>query len=221
LIKTVLTGTFAGFSGLSLLSGCSGNMKETEISPLEDLMREHGLLQRILLIYDTCRNHLINSEHFPNQALTRSAAIIRDFVENYHEKLEEDYVFPCFEKVNQLTDLVKILRQQHKIGRMITDRIKDLSVKDPFSSGESQHLITLLKAFNNMYRPHASREDTVLFPALGMTISRNEFNNLGEIFENKEHQLFGSGGFETMVERVEAIEKQLNIYDLSKFNPSF
>jgi hypothetical protein len=70
-----------------------------------------------------------------------------------------------------------------------------------------------------MYRPHAASEDTILFPALKKIISKNEYFALGEDFEKKEHELFGSKGFETTVEKVSAIEKQLGIDDLSKFNP--
>ena len=41
----------------------------------------------------------------------------------------------------------------------------------------------------------------------------------GEDFEKKENQLFGDGGFEKNVARVEAIEKTLGIYDLALFTP--
>ena len=70
-----------------------------------------------------------------------------------------------------------------------------------------------------MYRPHEAREDTILFPALRSIVSEHEFDALGEEFETKEHQLFGKEGFEGEVEKVGEIEKQLGIYDLSKFTP--
>jgi len=83
----------------------------------------------------------------------------------------------------------------------------------------TQKLIKLLTNFNVMYRPHEAREDTILFPALRKIISKNEYFALGEDFEDKEHELFGEDGFEAMVEKVADIEKQLGIYDLSKFTP--
>ena len=79
-------------AGTLLLSGCKGDGgDEKEVSPPEDLMQEHGLLNRVLLIYDACRLHLINNESFAMEALNGSAGIIRTFVEDYHEKQEEDY----------------------------------------------------------------------------------------------------------------------------------
>ena len=70
-----------------------------------------------------------------------------------------------------------------------------------------------------MHRPHEAREDTVLFPALRQIVSKHEFDSLGEDFEKKEHQLFGEDGFEKIVDRVAAIEKELGIDDLSQFTP--
>jgi hemerythrin-like domain-containing protein len=84
---------------------------------------------------------------------------------------------------------------------------------------DTHKLIKLLSSFNTMYRPHEAREDTILFPALRKIISKNEYFALGEDFEDKEHELFGEDGFEVMVEKVAVIEKQLGIYDLSKFTP--
>jgi len=85
---------------------------------------------------------------------------------------------------------------------------------------DMQKLASLLTAFNTMYRPHESREDTVLFPAFRKLVSRHEYDSLGEEFENNEHKRFGQDGFETMVAKVADIEKQLGIYDLSQFTPS-
>ena len=123
-IKTGLI-TIAGIATLTALSECKDKEEgeEKEVSPPEDLMQEHGLLNRVLLIYDTCKIHLVNKESFPMEAITNAAGIVRTFVEDYHEKQEENYLFPRFEKANQLTDLVQTLRQQHKAGRVVTDQI--------------------------------------------------------------------------------------------------
>jgi len=70
-----------------------------------------------------------------------------------------------------------------------------------------------------MYNPHEAREDTVLFPAFRKLVRSSEFSALGEEFEEREHSLFGDDSFESMVDRVAAIEKRLGIFDLSQFTP--
>jgi hemerythrin-like domain-containing protein len=217
--KGLILGTLAGISGLGLVNGCKEESEE-EVTPAEDLMREHGVLNRILLIYDSCKLNLINNLSFDLAVLDNSAQIIRTFIEDYHEKLEEDFLFPRFEKANQLTDLVSVLRSQHKAGRILTDQIIQFSkLKSLNNANETQKIIKLLTDFNGIYRPHESREDTILFPAIKKIISKNEYYSLGEDFEDKEHELFGHDGFDSIVEKVASIEKQLGIYDLSLFTP--
>jgi hemerythrin-like domain-containing protein len=220
--KGIKITAITGIVGIALFGGCNEKEEEEgqEVSPPEDLMQEHGLLNRVLLIYDTCRIHLVNKEDFPIEALSNSANIIRTFVEDYHEKQEENYLFPRFEKANQLTDLVSVLRQQHQAGRNITDQVIQLTKSSMRADNENQTLIQLLTSFNTMYRPHEAREDTVLFPAFRKIVSKNEYDSLGEEFEKNEHKLFGEDGFDTMVNRVSDIERSLNIYELSKFTPA-
>jgi hemerythrin-like domain-containing protein len=219
--RGIFLGALTGVAGLGLITGCK-NETDEGVSPAEDLMREHGVLNRILLIYDTCRLHLVNNEQFDEDVLSNSAQMIRTFIEDYHEKLEEDFLFPRFEKANKLTDLVQVLRKQHKAGRILTDLILQFgAVKSPANTDRAQNLIKLINDFNVMYRPHEAREDTVLFPALRKIVSENEYFAMGENFEDREHELFGKDGFETIVEKVADIEKQLGIYDLSMFTPTW
>ncbi|HEY6953690.1 MAG TPA: hemerythrin domain-containing protein [Flavisolibacter sp.] len=222
-VKKGLIVTLAGVSALKLLPGCQAKEDEDEegqkVSPPEDLMQEHGLLNRVLLIYDTCRIQLINKASFPREALSNAANVIRTFVEDYHEKQEEQYLFPRFQKAQQLTDLVHILLQQHQAGRRLTDEIMQLTKSPSTTEAESQRLVQLLTSFNAMYRPHEAREDTVLFPAFRKIVSKHEYDSLGEEFEKNEQKLFGKDGFESMVSKVAMIEKSLGIYELSEFTP--
>lgn len=209
-----------GLSAAPLLMGCNGEGEDKKVSPPEDLMQEHGLLNRILLIYDKCLTQ-VDSKVTPNlPAIYSAAGIIRTFVEDYHEKQEEDYLFPRFRKANQLTDLVETLLAQHKAGRAITDQLLQLSKGPLLDAVDTAKLAHLLSGFNIMYRPHEAREDTILFPAFRKLVSRHEYDSLGEEFEQKEHKKFGKDGFETMLAKVAAIEKELGIYDLNQFTPA-
>jgi hemerythrin-like domain-containing protein len=219
--KSVKIAALSGFASL-LVASCKEEGEDDEaqkVSPPEELMQEHGLLNRVLLIYDTCKMHLINKENFSKKAISDAAHIIRIFVEDYHEKQEENYLFPKFQKANQLTDLVAVLLQQHHVGRRLTDEIMQLTKSPSLTEDENQKLINVLTSFNRMYRPHEAREDTVLFPAFRKIVSHHEYDSLGEEFEDNEHKLFGKDGFETMVNKVAEIEKSLGIYELPGFTP--
>jgi len=195
--------------------------KEEEVSPAEDLMREHGLLNRVLLIYEEFLRRIGAQQDFDPVVLAQSAGVIRNFVEDYHEKLEENYLFPRFEKARKLVELVGVLREQHRAGRQVTEAILQLAklptLKNP---DDRRRLQKLLQEFIRMYRPHEAREDTVLFPAFHEIVTPHEYGALGEEFEDKEHQLFGQEGFEGMVDKVATIEKSLGIFELAQFTPA-
>lgn len=208
-----------GVAGALVLPACNKHKDKAE-SPPEDLMQEHGLLNRLLLIYDACHRQLSQGLDFPAEQLFAAATIMHDFVEEYHERQEEQYLFPRFEKARQLTDLVHTLREQHDRGREITSHLLSLSRGTGSLRPAADTVQPLLHSFLLMYRPHEAREDTVLFPAFRTLVSAHEYDSLGEEFERNEEKRFGKDGFATIVGRVAEIEKTLGIYELSQFTPS-
>jgi len=189
-----------------------GHEEEAEVTPGEDLMQEHGVLERILLIYDESARRIEHNEQFDLAVLTSAAGIVRRFVEDYHGKLEEQFVFPRLQKARREVDLVTVLLQQHQRGRQVTDDIVRRA-----GSAATPELAQVLRNFARMYRPHAAREDTVLFPAFRDVVGRSGYRELGEQFEDKEHALFGEKGFENAVAEVARLESALGIGDLARF----
>jgi len=194
--------------------------EDDKVSPAEDLMREHGILKRVILVYNEIDDRLSRGRGFPPETLLGGAVIIRDFIEDYHEKLEENFLFPRFEKAGKLTDLVAILRTQHERGRTLTDLIRANATQPALKNAETRKkIMSYIRQFVRMYNPHEAREDTVLFPEFRRIVSQNEYDSLGEEFEDQEHKLFGEDGFEKYVGKVAALEKALGINDLGLFTP--
>jgi hemerythrin-like domain-containing protein len=152
-------------------------------------MREHGVLKRVLLIYREGIRRLQAGELDPAQALNSGAGIIRSFIEDYHEHLEEQYVFPKLEQAGKLTDITTVLRTQHQRGRVLTDRVLAATTGAAALDQPARHaLVQDMLAFIRMYEPHEAREDTVVFPALRDVVPAKEFRDLAEIFEDEEHR---------------------------------
>lgn len=175
-------------------------------------MQEHGALERILLIYDEAAHRVEEGRELDLRVLASAAGIVRRFVEDYHEKLEEQFVFPRLQAAHRETDLVATLLQQHQRGRQLTDDIVRRT-----SAATSHELAQVLRAFVRMYRPHAAREDTLLFPAFRDVVGRSAYHELGEQFEDKEHELFGENGFQNNVAEIARLEAALGIGDLARF----
>lgn len=193
---------------------------EADVSPTEDLMREHGVLKRLLLVYEEAIRRLDRQEDLAPDTVAEAASLIRSFIEDYHEKLEEEFLFPRFRKANRLVELVEVLVMQHRAGRVLTETTLHLATPQAWKRAEDRRTLThALRTFIRMYNPHEAREDTVLFPAFRTIVTPHEYEALGEAFERREHQLFGAQGFEQIVDQVAAIEKRLGIYDLAQFTP--
>lgn len=203
--------------------GVSMNNKkeEFEIPLTEDLMREHGMLNRVLLIYEEIIRRIDAKIEFNVANLRDAVQIIKSFIEEYHEKMEEEYIFPLFEKHKKEIRLVRTLKKQHNKGREITAQVQRLLTDENCLSRaqNKKYIKNLLQKFITMYRPHEAREDTILFPQVRSLISEQRFKELSDILDDLEHTLFGPEGFEKMLQQVERIEKELGIYQLDQFTP--
>ena len=206
-------------STLAAARGKEASEKEAEVTPPEDLMREHGVLDRLLLVYEAGLRKFDASEDFDPAILTGAAQIVRDFIENYHEQSEEQAVFPRFKRAGKQVTLVDTLLAQHQAGRKVTARILQYAPASRSDGDDRRQLVSAIRSFIAMYRPHAAREDTELFPLLRGIVSSHEYDAMAEDFERKEHRLFGGDGFEMMVHRVVGLEQSIGINDLSQFTP--
>jgi len=198
------------------------NGNKIEVTAVEDLMREHGILRRALLIYSEAALRLRkNAADVSPAALQKAANLFRTFGEEYHEKkLEEAFIFPRIkEKGSGLAATYPdILIAQHDRGRQITDYI--ISVTGSAKIGaEAGAFADTLDSFVRMYQHHAAREDTIVFPAWKGLLSPGEYDDLNDTFEDIEHEQFGEDGFEDAAKQIGEIEETFGLADISKLTP--
>ncbi|MBJ6725549.1 hemerythrin domain-containing protein [Geomesophilobacter sediminis] len=198
----------------------AASQPEPEVSAVEDLMREHGALHRILLIYEEAIRRIRAQVVIEPDLVKQAATLVRNFIESYHEKLEEEYVFPKLSQAGKLTGTVATLLAQHRAGRKLTAGIiARCSAPHFHRPAELRALATELSEFVTMYRPHAAREDTVVFPEFKKVVPAKEYDRLGDRFEEREHAQLGDNGFEGVLTQIAGIETKLNIHDLARFTP--
>ena len=131
----------------------AGSGGDDEVTPAEDLMREHGVLRRVMYLYDDAADRLLGlragERDVPLDALAGCAGIVRRVIEDYHEKLEEEFLFPRFEKAGKLAELTAILRRQHVAGRAVTEHIVRLAAAR-LAEADRAALAAALRSFNHM-----------------------------------------------------------------------
>jgi hemerythrin-like domain-containing protein len=215
--RTWIAGAAAG-AALLAAGGALARAKDEadapEIPPTEDLMREHGILRRILILYAEAEPRLGQDDAAVLGAIAGGAAVVRRFVEGYHEKLEEQFLIPRLQKAGKLVDLCQVILTQHAVGRRLTDQILTAA-----KARDRRAATKAMRSFSRMYTAHAAWEDTQVFPAYRALFTEAQLDRLGEQFEAQEHKLLGPGGFEGSLKEVFELEEALGIHDLAKFTP--
>lgn len=190
-----------------------------DVSATEDLMREHGVLRRTLIVYAELSDRLRTPTATIDPApLAEAAKLFREFGEDYHEHtLEEQYVFPEVRKAGGPDEkLVEVLLLQHQRGREITDYLFRVGTSGQIGS-QAEPLSQALAAMSRMYQAHAAWEDTVIFPAWKKGLSKSRLDELAEKFEDIEHERFGKDGFDEALERVGRVEQAFGLADLAAY----
>jgi len=206
-VANVLQGPSSGPSGI--------------VPPGETLMEEHGILKRVLLIYQDAITRLATGQAPPVEAIHGGAMIIHDFIEGFHEALEEGYVFPALTHAGLLVSTVDTLLLQHGRGRQITQLLLADSTTTALANESTRSRVgAAMAAFVRMYQPHEAREDTVVFPAYRALLGPAGIDRIGATFTHLADQQLGPNGFAGMVNQVATIEQTLAIYDLNQFTPA-
>lgn len=222
LAKVVIAGSAFALSGCKRANDSHEEkaVAEGEVTANEDLMREHGVLRRILIIYREVSPKLVaNAASVDAAALASAAKLFQAFGERYHEQLlEEQHIFPIVRKAGgEAAGLIDTLLAQHARGREITAYILDKTRTGHVGSGDASMMAEALTAFSRMYEPHTAREDTILFPAFKKAVGPRGYDQLGEQFEDIERKEFGGDGFDMAVEKVADLEQRLGTANLASF----
>jgi hemerythrin-like domain-containing protein len=194
--------------------------KEPEVAATEDLMREHGVIRRALLVYYELIPQLRKQPSKINAgALQQTAKLFRAFGEDYHERmLEEQQIFPVIRKHGpEFQKYVDTLTEQHNRGREVTDYVLAVTNGGKISSLQARPLASVFESFVLMYENHAAREDTIVFPAWKKNFSDKQLDDISEQFEEIERKLFGKDGFDDAEKKISSIEMELGFADLAKF----
>lgn len=203
-------------------NGAESAEKEPEVTATEDLMREHGVIRRALLVYyEVIPKLRQNPASVDATALRQTAQLFRTFGEDYHERmLEEQHIFPIIRKQGgELLKYADTLTAQHQRGREITDYVLAVTNGPKISSGHAEPLAKVFDSFVLMYTNHAAREDTIVFPAWKKNYSDKQLDEISDQFESIEHKMFGKDGFEDAEKKISNIERELGFGELAQFTP--
>lgn len=222
--RSALKLSVGGASALSLASCAKADEDAADVSATEDLMREHGVLRRLLVV---CRESATmlraNAASFDAGALAQVADLFKTFGEDYHERrLEEEHIFPAVRRLGgDAAALIAPLLVQHARGREITSFIKETCAPGRVATARVEQLTRTLEGFARMYEVHAAYEDTIVFQAWKNSLSAGQLSEIGDQFEDIERAQFHGDGFDMAVDQVLRIEQRLGLHELGRYTAGY
>lgn len=213
----LILGAGATQAGNSLASSSAAADTPGVPPPGEALMTEHGVLKRLLLVYQAASYQLSVGLTPPAKAISDTADLIGGCIEGFHEGIEEAYVFPRIRSTHPV--LVHTLLVQHNRGRHLTAAISSVSSQNLAQAGPRASLQRYLNLFLAMYAPHEAWEDTIAFPALRAVTPPETLNRLADRIAELQAAQYGDNGYAQILDSVATIERQLDISDIAAFTP--
>jgi hemerythrin-like domain-containing protein len=206
------SGAAALVAAVGDVSAASSATDEHLISPNEDLMQEHGLVGRVILIYRRCMHNIEQGIEFDPSHIATAARIVAHVIHGHHELEEERILFPIVQRRKTLSPLIAVLVGQHQAARGLTGTIANTAtakgLRDPNQRGV---ILNAMREFASMYEPHGAYEDTVVYPAFRAALSAQEYLKYSRMFAAEERKANGVDGFEKRVVELTGIENALGI----------
>lgn len=189
-----------------------------KISATEELCIEHGMLDRIMLAMDHAMKMAGNSPKADLSPISKACDMISLVVDQHHMKIEEDEIYPKFEKDPVLKNLASELKIQHDEARKMVAMMSEMSqAGKSHSKADMEDMKRVFTDFKDMLTAHAAREETVMFVAMEGTWSDDELQALKDAQEEHEEKLLGEDAAEKVYAMLGQIEAAAGVDSLKDF----
>jgi len=192
--------------------------EKMEASIAEELMRQHAVANRLLLVYDTAVTPELGTDKPSGPAVTSAAQMLRSTVDDFHVKFEEEHIFPLLQKSGKMGDLINTLREQHAAARTLTDEILKAR-EEGGGRPASEALARNIRAYVHMLQAHTAYEETLLYPQIRTVASASQYDQLNKALQDMSRTALGAQGFAGLVTKVGELEKSAGITSLAQFTP--
>ncbi len=216
-------------SGLSLKTLQRGKFFEEDVNkggtlwtwrsypmyPIDILLDEHKLVDRVFAIIEKVRDKLRDKEEIPAPVFWKLVEFIRGYADVIHHSKEEDIFFDQLREHD--TDLPEDV--DRNIAVLIEEHIEALDLANEmhkaireYHRGKPEGRDKILKSVNGyleIMQPHFKMEEDDVFPALVKVLSKKEKDKIKADFERFDEILGGNKVHERYQQIVEDLEKAI------------
>jgi hemerythrin-like domain-containing protein len=182
----------------------------TAASPIETLIREHDVIQRVLYLLDVVADILSRDVPVPEGFQPWVVEFFRDFADRFHHAKEEGLLFPVLARRpgpgGSSEDAVARLLREHVECRALVTQLSDLDLTAAAGRGQ---FATVARTYVGLLRSHIFRENNETFAAAERASREEELLELRAAFEAADAANGGGGRSALLLSEIGRWESRL------------
>jgi len=182
--------------------------------PIEVLMDEHRLIERMLKVITTASNRLNSGKEVDMSVFERAVDFIRTFADRCHHRKEEDTLFPTFERrgIPRYGGPIGVMLQEHEMGRRyVRGMVEALEKYKAGDRSQGKVIAENALSYVGLLAQHIPKEENILYPMGDRFITDEDRRRLLERFEEIERKEIGEGVHEHYHHLVEELEGEVGV----------
>jgi hemerythrin-like domain-containing protein len=177
--------------------------------PTDDLMDEHRVIERMLVILTKASNRLEKGQDVDSELYVDAVDFLKNFADKCHHTKEEKLLFEKMMErgVSGEVGPIAVMMREHQDGRAHVKSLDKLS-KEKMSKTTREGLIKSSRAYVDLLSKHIQKEDNVLYPLANQILDKEDQKELEKGFEEVEEKVMGPGVHERYHKMIEQWEQK-------------
>lgn len=177
--------------------------------PIEELMEEHRVIERVLGIIEIASDLLDDDEGVDPELFVDIVDFLSTFADKCHHSKEERHLFAKMQECGLSGEVgpIAVMLREHEDGRAHVRKMADLSHKK-MTDKTREGLVKAARAYVELLTQHIQKEDSILYPMAEQMMSEVDMKELEKAFAEVEEKIMGPGVHEKYHHRIEEWEKK-------------
>ena len=184
--------------------------RRMEMRPTEDLMNEHRVIERMLVVVSRAADRLNEGREVGSEVFVGAADFFKNFADRCHHGKEEKLLFKKMMErgVSGEVGPIAVMLREHEDGRAHVRKIAELSARKLDERSRTE-LIKHAKAYVDLLGQHIQKEDNILYPMANQILTSEDQKELEKGFDEVEEKIMGPGVHERYHHMIEEWEEKL------------
>jgi len=179
------------------------------MKPIEELMEEHRVIERVLGIIEIAADLLDDDEEVDPDLFVDIVDFLMTFADKCHHSKEERQLFVKMQECEASGEVgpIAVMLREHEDGRAHVRKMAELS-RQKMTKKVREGLVEAARGYVELLSQHIQKEDNILYPMAEQMLSRLDMEELEKGFAEVEEKIMGPGVHERYHHKIEEWENR-------------